>query len=102
MKPNDIFVLGPSVKGEQSNIRKLENMLVEKDIPCHVPMMESSDIDQRVIDGKVVFSTFHTVKGRQRKYVFVVGMDHSYFKFYARNLPRDVCPNTIYVACTRA
>jgi hypothetical protein len=102
VKANDIFVLGPSVKGERSNIRKLENMLVEKNIPCHVPMLESSDIDQRVIDGKVVFSTFHCVKGRQRKYVFVVGFDHSYFKFYARNLPRDICPNTIYVACTRA
>lgn len=102
IKPNDIFVLGPSVKGERSNIRKLENMLVDKNIPCHVPMLDSVDIDQRVIDGKVVFSTFHTVKGRQRKYVFVVGMDHSYFKYYARNLPVDVCPNTIYVACTRA
>ena len=102
IKPCDIFVLGPSVKGEKSNIRKLENMLVEKNVPCHVPMMESSDIDQRVIDGKVVFSTFHSVKGRQRKYVFVVGFDHSYFKFYARNLPRDKCPNTLYVACTRS
>jgi hypothetical protein len=102
VKPSDIFVLGPSVKGENSNIRKLENILVERDIPCHVPMMDSLDIDQRVIEGKVVFSTFHSVKGRQRKYVFVVGFDHSYFKFYGRNLPKDVCPNTIYVACTRS
>jgi hypothetical protein len=102
IKPNDIFILGPSVKGERSNIRKLENMLVEKNIPCHVPMLENSDIDQRIIDGKIVFSTFHCVKGRQRKYVFVVGFDNSYFKYYARNLPRDVCPNTLYVACTRA
>jgi len=99
---SDIFVLGPSVKGERSNIRKLENMLVAKNIPCHVPMFDSNDIDQRVINGKIVFSTFHSVKGRQRNYVFVVGFDHSYFKFYARNLPNDVCPNTIYVACTRA
>jgi nucleoside-triphosphatase THEP1 len=102
VKPSDIFILGPSVKGERSNIRKLENMLVEKNIPCHVPMMENNDIDQRVIDGKIVFSTFHCVKGRQRKYVFVVGFDNSYFKYYARNLPRDICPNTLYVACTRA
>jgi nucleoside-triphosphatase THEP1 len=102
VKPSDIFILGPSVKGERSNIRKLENMLVEKNIPCHVPMLENTDIDQRVIDGKIVFSTFHCVKGRQRKYVFVVGYDNSYFKYYARNLPRDICPNTLYVACTRA
>lgn len=99
---SDIFVLGPSVKGENSNIRRLENMLVEKNVPCHVPMFENNDIDQRVIEGKVVFSTFHSVKGRQRKYVFVMGFDHSYFKYYGRNLQIDVCPNTIYVACTRA
>ena len=102
VNPCDIFVLGPSVKGDKSNIRRLENRLVERGIPCHVPMVESNDIDQRVIQGKIVFSTFHSVKGRQRKYVFVVGFDHSYFKFYARNLPKDLCPNTIYVACTRA
>jgi len=102
VKPSDIFILGPSVKGERSNIRKLENMLVEKNIPCHVPMLETGKIDERVIEGKVVFSTFHCVKGRQRKYVFVVGFDNSYFKYYARMIPRDICPNTLYVACTRA
>jgi len=102
VKPNEIFVLGPSVKGAYSNIRKLENMLVEKNIPCHVPMLENTNIDERVIGGKIVFSTFHCVKGRQRPYVFVVGFDNSYFKYYAKNLPRDICPNTIYVACTRA
>jgi len=101
-KPCDIFVLGPSVKGTDSNIRRIENKLVERDIPCHVPMMESDKIDDRVIGGKVVFSTFHCVKGRQRKYVFVVGFDHSYHRFYARNKPIDECPNTIYVASTRA
>ena len=102
VNPNDIFVLGPSIKGDRSNIRRLENMLVERNIPCYVPMLENTDVDQRVIDGKIVFSTFHTVKGRQRKYVFVVGFDNSYFKYYARNLPREICPNTLYVACTRA
>lgn len=100
--PNDIFVIGPSMKGQYSSIRKLENMLVEKNIPCHVPMLENTNIDERVIGGKIVFSTFHCVKGRQRPYVFVVGFDNSYFKYYAKNLPRDICPNTIYVGCTRA
>jgi hypothetical protein len=102
VKPCEIFVLGPSVKGDRSNIRRLENMLVERNIPCYVPMLENADIDQRVIDGKIVFSTFHSVKGRQRKHVFVVGFDNSYFKYYARKLQRDLCPNTLYVACTRA
>jgi hypothetical protein len=64
-------------------------------------MFETDIADERVIDGKIVFSTFHTVKGRQRKYVFVVGFDQGYF-YTARSIPKDVCPNTLYVACTRA
>jgi hypothetical protein len=102
VKPSEIFILGSSVKGINSNIRKLENKLVMKNIPCHVPMMENDKIDDRVIEGKVVFSTFHCVKGRQRKYVFVVGFDNSYHRFFERNKPSNICPNTIYVAVTRA
>lgn len=100
--PSDIFILGPSVKGGNSMIRKIENMLVQRGVPCHVPMMENEKIDDRVIDGKLVFSTFHVVKGRQRKYVFVVGFDQSYFDYYAKSSPVDKCPNTLYVGCTRA
>jgi hypothetical protein len=100
--PSDIFILGASVKGANSNVRRMENALVEKGIPCHVPMMEEGGIDERVINGKVVFSTYHQSKGRQRKYVFLVGFDHSYFAYYAKNLPEDHCPNTLYVGCTRA
>lgn len=101
-KPSDFFILGGSVKGENSAIKKMENALVEKKIPCHVPMFETDKIDERVIEGKVVFSTFHSVKGRQRKYVFIFGFDNSYFNYYGKDLPRDKCPNTLYVACTRA
>jgi hypothetical protein len=102
-KPSDFFILGGSVKGPNSNIRKIENALVEAGIPCHVPMMETSEhIDEDVIKGKVVFSSFHTSKGRQRPYVFVIGFDHSYFKTIARNMDPCICPNTLYVATTRA
>ena len=100
--PSDIFILGASVKGTNSNVRKMENALVERGIPCHVPMLENDSMDERVIRGKVVFSTFHSVKGRQRKYVFIMGFDQGYFTHYARNLPEDRCPNTLYVGCTRA
>jgi hypothetical protein len=100
--PSDIFVLGGSVKGVNSNIRKMENVLVERNIPCHVPMLETDKIDDRVINGKVVFSTFHSVKGRQRKYVFIVGFDQSYFTYYGREMDELQCPNTLYVGTTRA
>jgi hypothetical protein len=80
----------------------MENFLVEKNIPCYVPMFETEKIDEKVIEGKVVFSTFHSVKGRERPYVFIMGFDQTYFDFYASNLSYDVCPNTLYVGCTRA
>ena len=96
----DFYILAGSIKGKF--IKNLENMLVERNIPCYLPSQENQDqLDKRIIHQKVVFSTFHSVKGRQRKYVFVLGFDDSYFKYYARNLPIDICPNTMYVACTR-
>ena len=39
VNPNNIFVLGASVKGVNSQIRRIENVLVEAGIPCHVPML---------------------------------------------------------------
>ena len=77
-------------------------MLVEMGLPCHVPIMKDEKLDERVIDGKIVFSTFHSSKGRQRKYVFVVGFDNNYFRFFDRYAKKDECPNTLYVAATRA
>ena len=38
VNPEDIFILAASVKGINSYIRKIENRLVEKNIPCHVPI----------------------------------------------------------------
>jgi hypothetical protein len=102
VEPSDIFVLGASVKGVNSSIRKIENALVSNGVQCYVPMLENDKIDERTIKGKVVFSTFHCVKGRQRKFVFVVGFDNYYFSRYGRTLDRSVCPNTLYVGCTRA
>lgn len=103
VKPNEIFVLAASVKGIHSHVRKMENALVEQNIPCHVPMFDTEKLDDRVIEGKIVFSTFHCAKGRQRKYVFVVGFDNNYFEQFARtSTDKSQCPNTLYVGCTRA
>ena len=99
-RPQDIFILAASVKS--SMIRKLENKLVEENIPCFVPGYETEKLDDRVISGKIVFSTFHSVKGRQRKYVIVMGFDNSYFTMYGRDFLPNECPNTLYVGCSRA
>jgi hypothetical protein len=103
--PDDIFILAPSVKGVLSqNIKRIENALVEQGIPCYVPTRDSDFmVDEKVIQGKVVFTTFHSVKGRQRKYVFIMNFDNSYFTYFDRkNEQKNTCPNTLYVAATRA
>jgi len=97
----DIFILAGSVKKEE--IKKIENAFVESGIPCYVPIVETQDrLDSRAIEKKVVFSTFHAVKGRQRKYVFVVGFDTTFYYKYDEDISKISCPNTLYVACTRA
>ena len=98
--PGDVFILTASIK--QSTIRKIENVLVENGVPCFVAMNEAEQMDEKMVSGKVVFSSFHSVKGRERKHAFVLGFDHSYFTHYAAELPTDTCPNTLYVGCTRA
>ena len=97
--PEEIFILNASVK--TSNVRKLENKLVMENIPCFVPNYESEKLDERVISGKIVFSTFHSVKGRQRPFVFILGFDNNYFTHFARDMTQDVCPNTLYVGASR-
>jgi len=97
--PSSIFILAASTKSKF--VRKIENFLVERGIPCYVSIQDGEMPDERISNGKVVFTTFHCVKGRERKHVFVVGFDQTYFTYYGPEFPTDQCPNTLYVACTR-
>ena len=54
------------------------------------------------MDGSVVFSSFHASKGSERKYVYVLGFEANYFRYFARDSKPHICPNTLYVAATRA
>jgi hypothetical protein len=91
----------------------LENCLVEAGIPCYFPTSDDRVADDDVLEGKVVFSTFHQAKGRERKVVVIYGFDATYEKFTetAAQAPTQTpgtpiatktCPETLYVAATRA
>ena len=99
-KPSDIFVLAASVK--QKYFKMIENMLVENNIPCYVPMNDVNTIHSDVIKNKVIFSSFHQSKGRERKVVIIYGFDRTYFDYYNRGADMTMCPSTLYVAATRA
>jgi hypothetical protein len=99
----DIFILAPSVKSDRSPVRKLANYLSEKKkIPVYVPNNDDERLDEDILKNKIAFSTFHQVKGLERKVVIVFGFDDSYFEFYKKNVDPLLCPNEIYVATTRA
>lgn len=103
-KYEDIFILAPSIKRKTgfSPIVNLENLLVQNGYPCFAPVSDDAKIDEDVIKGKIVFSTFHQVKGLERPVVIVFNFDFSYFKYFAKEAMTDKCPNIIYVATTRA
>jgi hypothetical protein len=100
--PGDIFVLGPSIKGAKTPLRLLENKLVNAGLPCYYPVSDESQLDEEIIDGKVVFSTYHQSKGRERKLVIIYNFDASYFRLYNQSANPTVCPEPLYVAATRA
>lgn len=98
----DIFILGPSIKGAKTPLRLLENKLVNAGLPCYYPVSDESQLDEEIIDGKVVFSTYHQSKGRERKLVIVYNFDASYFRLYNQSANPRMCPEPLYVAATRA
>lgn len=100
--PDDIFILTPSVKSAKSPIRQLANRLSTKSIPIYVPTSDDEKLDGEILDHKIVFSTYHQVKGLERKIVMVFGFDSSYPKYYATDIQVSQIPNTLYVAITRA
>ena len=102
LNPDDIFILCASLKSASSPARHIENKLVEAGIKVYVPISDEGKIDDDVTHGKVVFATFPSSKGRERKIVIVLGFDNSYFQYFAKNDNPMMCPSTLYVAATRA
>ena len=101
---NDIFILCPSLKSDKSPVRVLENKLKMEipDLPIYVPVSDEEKLDDSILEDKLVFSTFHQVKGLERKVVLVFSFDNTYNMYYNRDNPEHICANEMYVACTRA
>ncbi len=103
IKDQDIFILSPSVKSLEPPFKKLENYLVKKGHKCTTPSSDDAKLDEKVISNKIVFTTFHQAKGRERKVVILYNFDDSFTQFFLK--PTDSissCPNILYVGATRA
>lgn len=101
-KYKDIFVLSPSVKSNKNPARKLANRLSKEGVPIYVPASDEERIDEDILRGKLVFSTFHQVKGLERKVIIVLNFDQTYFDYFKKDADPHILPNELYVAITRA
>ena len=99
---SDIFVLAPSIKSEGTPVKILANSLTKNGVNIYMPLSDNEKLDEDIIRHKLVFSSFHQIKGLERAVTIVFSFDKGYFDFCARNADPLECPNTIYVAITRS
>ena len=115
IKEQDIFILTPSVKSLDPPYKKLENYLVKFGFKCTTPSSDESKLDDKIIANKIVFTTYHQAKGRERKIVILYNFDDSFTQFFGKNNNNQddnqddndnnddkSCPNILYVGATRA
>lgn len=101
-KPQDIFVVAFSTK-DKTPLKHLANYVTNNmNIPIYCSGSDQESLDSRVIENKLVFSSIHQIKGRERKAVLFIGFDESYFEYYDKVADQRICPNELYVATTRA
>lgn len=110
--PDEVVLMCPSVKtvknlDEITKTNKLNALgkLINncKDIKFCIREEEGS-LTQEIMNGKVLISSFHSMKGKEKKCVILYYQDESYFKYYATDwlsIEKQL-PNVLYVAATRA
>jgi hypothetical protein len=86
-----IFVLAPSISENNRDVVRIENVLVLHNIPVHIPNQDDRNLYDDEMRNKVVFSTYHQSKGRERRFCIVLGIDGS----YAPKCLREIYPNPI-------
>lgn len=97
--PHEIFIISPSVS-KSPHITKLSNMLTNAKIPIYISG-ESSVSNDEAMNGKLVISTIHAIKGAERPVVFLVGFDDSILPKMLNKNPKNRSA-ILYVALTRA
>jgi hypothetical protein len=92
--------LASSIKNKQGPAGLVEKLLIKEKIPIFIPSAETKIMNNN-IKKKLVISTFHQVKGLERKVIIILGFDASYFYFFKKNSDYS-CTNELYVAVTRS
>ena len=100
--PSDIFILASSVKShEKKAVTLLENEIKRQlpNVSVFVPSGDECKTTTDLLKNKIAFLSFHQAKGLERKVVIVMDFDDNFF--WNKTCDTGICPNEIYVACTR-
>lgn len=102
-KPSDFFILSYSVK-QNDFLKRIENILTQMKIYVYYENSdEEKTPDSKLIDNKLVFTTIHCSKGRERKFVIFDGFDSSFDHFCKKSKKNPkLCPAELYTALTRS
>ncbi|KAF2635158.1 P-loop containing nucleoside triphosphate hydrolase protein [Massarina eburnea CBS 473.64] len=100
--PERTAILAPSVLRNPPLIELTNYLSEQHGILIAKPNSDDMPLNDEVLRGKMCVSTYHQFKGNERDLVIVYDVGAGYFKFLARHLPDDTCPNDTFVALTRA
>ncbi|KAG8831083.1 hypothetical protein FRC17_003714, partial [Serendipita sp. 399] len=99
--PHNTAILAPSQKSG-TPLTKLANALSGKyGIPIAGLPDDDAELTIKTMAGKLVISTYHKFKGRERDLVIVMGVDGFWYKHYGFRHRDDTMSNEHYVALTR-
>ena len=118
VRPDEIFILAPSVRAPKKGSKDtpLATLLREllpvspsagrRPLPVYHNASDDAPLNsESVALGSIVVSTFHQAKGLERRFVYALGWDGEWFKYFGRNVPlerRGACTNEHYTCATRA
>ena len=100
-KPDDIFILAPTIKTGSAPVVKLTNFLSDHGFPIFYSNQFDGNESAEETKNKIATNTFHVCKGRERPLVIVFNFDNSYFEWFAKDEPKEICTSPQYVAMTR-
>lgn len=104
LDPSQILVLAPSIRSARSPVRDLANKiaLTYPSISCYIPTSDEETLSPTLLEGKLLFCTYHQAKGIEREAVLMFCFDTSYYKLYSRGGDQTTITNAQYVGATRS
>jgi len=104
LDPSKILVLAPSIRSMRSPVRDLANKIALQypHISCYIPTSDEEALSPKLLEGKLLFCTYHQAKGIEREAVLMFCFDTSFYKLYNRTGDKDTISNAQYVGATRS